>query len=527
MRPRRLIAILGITTVLVVSAGCTGLLGPGTDVSKVDTGVNDDNVPYIAYNYTVQDYADAILEAPNGDIVAERQLSPETGRSAFRLRNPRGGTYTIAIQEGGETKVTEEVEFEGPNPEVVSLNGVWSGPTLEQIQVEIRNTGDLPVQVSEVAVEARDQVTSDSSMYTWLDQNESAQFSASGSYGETITVEKSGNFEGSVSIVTSVGTIQDTIYQEFEGPSIEIISINQEWEGNELIDVETEVRNSGDLPAEVNVTLGNPDPQYFTGEETVEAHSVTKYDFESVYYGNTPLYWAESGGNQSLELVANFTDGFASETIYHEVEGATVEIESMTPSWEYGQLNSVSYSVTNNGEIEAETEIIATINGEEISSDSVSVAPGDTETDEIAGAFGSLYSVESGGEYMLKLAAKGYNSNIKDSISFDGTDAEISNVEASFGSVYDSEKVELTSVDFEMANGGDIIYSYSDVRVTLDGATRTSSPIITELQPGESTSVSEYYIDGIAVSPGQYDLTIEILDGGEITASRTYTVTAG
>jgi hypothetical protein len=525
MRRKRLIAILGMAAVLVVSAGCSGILGPGTSVSQVDAGVTEENVPYIAYNYTVQDYADALLEGPNGQIVAEEQLSPESGRSAFRLADPRSGTYTIAIQEGGETKVTEEVEFDGPNPEIVSLNGIWSGSTLEQIQVDIRNTGDMPVQISEVSIEARGQEMRDSSKYTWLDQNDSAQFSAAGSYSDTITIEEAGTVTGDVSIETSAGTLQGSINEEFEAPSVEFVSITPNWEGNELTNLAAEVRNTGDLPTEVNVTVGNPDPVYYTGEKRVEPHSVEEFDFDSETIWESALFWAESGGNHSLEVVADSPDGFASQVIYHEVEGGTVEIESMTPDWQNGQLESISYSVANDGETEAETEIVASVNGEEVGSDSIALDPETSESFEISG-FTSLYSAESGGDFTVELAAEEYDSSARDTVSFDGPEADISNIEASFGTVWDSEKVELSSVDFELRNGGDVKLSYSDFRVTLDGATRTTSPYTTELRSGETTSHSEYYSDGIAVAPGQYDLTVEILDSGEVISSRTVSVTA-
>ena len=516
-------SIVGVI-ILVTASGCSGILGPGTTVSQVETGVSNDNVPYIAFNYTVQDYAKSLLEGPDGNIIGKRELAPESGRSAFRLPNPRPGTYTIAIQEGGNTKATKELEFDGPDAELVSLSGTWSGATLEQVQTEVRNSGDLPLQISSVAVAARGQRMTDSSMYTWLEPNESSYFSASNSYDQTITIEKAGMVTGDVTVTTSNETLRGTITEEFKPPSIKIDSVRQEWEKNGLIDVELKVRNTGDLPTEVNVSIRHSERTHSTGAESVQPHSATSFDFENEYLGDYPLFRAKSGGNMSVEIVADSPDGFASKTVYHKVQGATVDITNLSTSWNMGKLDTITYTVENSGEIEAESEVLATINGEEIVTDYISVDGKGEQIYEIAGGFTPLHSVTSGGDFTVKLEAKEYDVTAQERVEFDGPKPRISEIQASLDSMYDSDNVELDDVEFTLANRGDVSLSYDKVRVTLKGSSRSFSPYDPSLKPGASESISEYFYDPMSVPPGQYDLEVEIVADGKVTASKTVPV---
>ncbi|MFB6188138.1 MAG: hypothetical protein ABEI86_14910, partial [Halobacteriaceae archaeon] len=87
---RKLWGIVGLVMLLSVSAGCSGLVG-GPQISDVQTGVTSETIPYIAFNYSVDDYSTANLEGPDGEIVSDHELSTNENISAFRMSNPREG----------------------------------------------------------------------------------------------------------------------------------------------------------------------------------------------------------------------------------------------------------------------------------------------------------------------------------------------------------------------------------------------------------------------------------------------------
>jgi hypothetical protein len=80
--------------------------------------------------------------------------------------------------------------------------------------------------------------------------------------------------------------------------------------------------------------------------------------------------------------------------------------------------------------------------------------------------------------------------------------------------------VELSSVSFSVKNTGEIPISYDEIEVEFGGTTRTDSPYGTNsLQPGAQAPESVYFSDGISVKPGDYEITIRVLNDGDVVAS--------
>lgn len=506
---------------LVLLSGCATLGLGGPSISATDTGVTSDGVPYLAFEYSTDDYATALLENPENQIVDKRELSPEENQSALALGEPQAGSYSLVLQQGGETKVEKEVVYDGPSPEIVEVEPTWSGATLEEVAVTVENTGDLPTRISSGSYSARAQSVSQDSMYRWVEPNGTTTVTLSSGYQGAISIEEPGEANVAVRLETSNNTLSTTFTKTFEGPKLEIDSIEPNWDGADLKSAQVWIENTGDMPTTANASIEHAgETLAYSGPSSIAPGERTQMEIASFLY----VYSAEGPGSIELDLIVDGENQHLSDTISHEVEDAKVTINSFSTTWENGRLTDAKGVVENNGEVEGDIRVGLLVDGSEVSGWDIVVSEGDTRTVKF-GDWSHIYSVTSGGTVDVTFEVSGpAGSDTKtESKSFEGIDTSISNADSLFIGNYDSDTSDLSSLDFDVQNRGDVVLTYDTIEVEIDGvSSQESMSFESELAPGESTK--EYYSGDLTVNNGKHTVTIRILNDGEVVGTTQATV---
>lgn len=511
--------------VMLGLAGCGGLAGiGGPSVSNTEATVID-NQPALQFEYDIDDYATAIFESPDGEIVSETRLEPEQNSTALYFSDPQAGEYELLIRRGGETITTRTLNFDGPEAQIEQTDPAWSGHVVGAVNVSVRNDGDVPLYVGNSSYTLNGTEVSNRQA-TFIAPNRTAIVEIGSGFGTGPSITEPGAVEGSVALVTSNGTISSTFSRTLEPASLEIAETDPIWEGSDLEQVDVSVQNVGDVPTEGNVsirrngeTLDTTRPQEINPNQTVlfEARS-----FPSIYT-------VESGGTSEFDVVASSPSGSASDTFRRNLTAASIDVESVTPTWEQGRLTAVQYSATNSGDIEADVSVRVEVNGESVQEYDASIPSGSDEYDAVQSGplIDPAFVADSGGEYEVTVIVETEDTttSASDSTRFDGPDASITEIDPTFISSFDGEGSELTAVSFSVLSEGDIVLNYDTIRVSIDGNSRTdSSSFDSELLPGESSNEYVSLLDNLAVDSGSHDLTIELQNDGETVASETTSV---
>jgi len=523
----RQLRLAGIAVVALVAtvalAGCAGIGGgSGQSLSDAQVGVSEDGSPAVAFNYSVNDYATVLLEGPNDNIINEREVSPAGEQSALYMGDPQPGEYKLVLRQGDSTVTSTMMTFEGSDPEVEEVSPKWSGNTIQSVEVTVRNAGDLPAYVNNATYSARGSSV-ESSVYGWVDAGESRTFNVTTSFGGSISITEAGDVTGSVEVVTNNGTLAGSFSKTFEGPKLSIEQANATWGSSDLELVTATVTNTGDLPTDANISVRRGGESLATTfDKTVPPGESASFEVETL----GSLFSADSGGTVNFDVVANLPEGFVTETLTHEIAGADVTIESVTPSWENGELTSVTVEVSNNGDVQAEGTAEVAVDGSSVTSSSFYVDPGETGSFDITGGFDALYTASSGGSHDVEVTIQGDSGDWTDT-STSTTDlgsygGDISSISGTFYGNYGESTSDLSSLEFTVRNTGDVSLNYDTIEVSMAGATQTVNANSFGLSPGESTT--EYARPDMTVENGKHDVTIRLLSDGEEVASGTGTV---
>ncbi|MGQ4557672.1 hypothetical protein [Halobellus sp. GM3] len=522
MRNGHLSAIILVCS-LIFLAGCGSVVGgPSVSDPRTDT---IEGQPAIVFNYSVDDYSDVLLTGPDGDVINEGTLEPDDDSGALLMSTVKPGTYSIVIQQGGETALEEEITFEGSEASVTSVEGNWSGNRLRNAEVTIENTGDLPAGVTNATISVRDTTVTDPTFYYWIAPGDSRTVSIAPMFG-SVGVDEAGPARVAVDMESTNGNISGEFSRTFQGPNLEITNQSANWDGEVLESSTVTVQNTGDLPtsAEVEIYDGNEELASTLGGTIEPGESVV---FEPSSLG--PIYEAESGGEVQLSIVVNSSSGTTTGEFTRSVSPADLSFDSITPTWQNGQLSEVEFTVTNTGDASTNFNAELNVRGESVSDSEVSIAGQNTETFAFTpGSFsGPLYTVTSGGEVPITVSIETDSQTLSESASerFEDPQAEFSNVDPLFMTQYDSDNEELSSLSFSVRNSGSVALVYDSIRIEIDGTDRTDSPYSSvQVLPGEEIPATVLLSNGISVSSGSHDLTIELRNGGETVVQETVSV---
>ncbi|MFC3476294.1 CARDB domain-containing protein [Halobacterium litoreum] len=524
-RAKLVLALVAIGA-LVALAGCSGIMGSGgPSVSDPAIQMSEDDEPVLAFNYSVNDYSKVLLEGPSGTVLNSGEVSPENNRTGFYLYDPKGGEYTVVLQQGGDTKATKSVTFDGPNAEVQSVEANWSGNKVQNVKVTVENSGDVPVQLMNATATARGDGVSETMLYEWVPAGTTETVNITSSYGASMAIEKPGDVRGSVEVNTTDSTLTGSFEKTFEGPKLSIVDVTDNWNGNTFETADVTVKNTGDLPTSAEVLVNYGDETVGSSyDKDLPAGATVNFEASALGY----IYQAESGGNLTFDVVLNSSSGFKTEQITHEVEGASVQLQSMKTAWQEGELTGVPFSARNNGAVESEFDAKVLVNGEQVATETFWLDPKTSSEFSIeAGYFSDpLYAPSGdGGTYnvTLQISGDGWTDSESTEATFTGVEGEILDVSTMSFSNYDSNTSDLSSVDFTLRNTGDVPMDYDSVRLKVDGVSNTlSESPISSLSPGSSNTV--YLSPDITIEDGSHQLTVEVLDGGEVVASTSTTI---
>lgn len=521
-RTHRLALLFGLA-LLITLAGCSALGGP--TVSEPRVVITDTNQPAILFNYSVDDYATVLLEGPSGQVINENRLEPDKNVDGLLMGEPQPGTYKLIVQQGGETIAQKELKFEGADPVVEAVVVGWSKNNIERVYVEMRNDGDLPVRIEQGTYAARGQTVESDTVHEWIPANDTKTIELASSYSDTITITEPGTVNGRVSIATSNRTVSSTFTKSFDGASMEIADLYATWDRNSLTSVVVSLENTGDLPGETSVHVEHAGETLASSEtKRVSIDGQTRIKL-APYDG---LYHADSGGNVSFDIVVDTPSGTITRTKTHHIEPGQVNLTDFSPVWENGELTKVVYQVRNPGELQQEYEVTLYVNGEEITSRSGYLNPGErSERTLSSGFYDSLYSATSGGSVDVRLVVDYRDKTVGETVTktFEGSSAAISSVSTSFYGNYGSDTSDMGGLSFTVRNTGDTIIEYDAISVTIAGTTATESKYsAVTLQPGAGTTEYLSFVGDLTVPNGQHSMTIELVRNGEVVAETTVTV---
>ncbi len=528
MHRRKVLIVLSVVG-LTVLAGCSSVAsGPDYSVSDPDFVV-EDGEPKLVFDYNASDYATVLVEAPNGEIVQEKKLNPNETAGDMSVSEFQSGEYRLVLREGGDTVADTRMNVSGPSVQTERVSTDWSENTFKRASIVLNNTGDIPVRIDAVTAQvAGETITSHESEWLAPGSSTTAHVAPPSDY---VTVESSGTLYGKVDVETSEGEVSDGFSKQFEGGNLTVDEINPVWDGATLKSVKVDVTNDGDLPASANIAVRD------NGEELASSTSETVAPGDTVEFTDASFSYVhkyESGGEKDVTVVLNSSSGFSQQTFTNRVEPANISIEPMSTIWDSGTLNEVAFVVKNSGEVPADIDYSLTIAGENIDEGSARVDPSSNETITIESSYlfdggDGLYTADGGEEVSVEvsISTDEQTANSSETKTFGDVDAEINKVDPMFTNQYDSSKVELTSVDFQVRNTGDITLTYDTVEIEIGGSTRTINPYLDQrIEPGAENLVSEVFTDGIVVEPGEYEMTVRVLDGGEVVFTDKVTITA-
>lgn len=527
-RPNYALSIIAIA-LLVSLAGCGAISAvTGPSITGTNTTVIEER-PALTVEYETDDYATLLLEDPDGEVVYETRIEPETNSTALFFSEPRPGEYTVVLRQGGETVTSKSITYEGAEVKIESVEQDWFKNKLRSVEVRINNTGDLPLRIGEGAYSVKGYETS-TDFYETVGAGETTTIEVKPSYLGEVKITKPGDVDGELTIQTTAGDVTKELPKTFEPASLSITQTNPTWEGSELVAVEVKVRNNGDVPTTGNATIEHGGEVIaYSGEEEIPPGETVSFTVDP--YGS--IFEADSGGSVEFETVVNSPSGYVSEGFTREIDAATVTIESMSPTWENGQLTELTFTASNDGEVAAEYPVRVTVNGETVFEATVNVPAGDTyeyTAFDVASYAAPKYIAESGGEYEVKVTIETDDGPVSksDVVEFDGVDSSISGVDATFYESFESDGFELSSLSFSLRNEGDLPILFDAIEVSIGGATRTET-MYTEssLLPGESTNQFLTLTEEIVVDSGTQELTIRLKRDGETVVSETVTVSTG
>ncbi|MBP1985953.1 hypothetical protein [Halolamina salifodinae] len=518
----------GAVVALLLLAGCGSIAGGGPSASSPEADVID-GTPVITFNYSVDDYTSVLLESPSGDVINEGTLEPNQSTGTLRMGEPVEGTYKIILQTGGETAAETSVSFNGSDASVETTSAVWERNSLQEAEVTVRNSGDLPMKVSEVALSTDDTTINEEYAYEWIAPGEEKRLSLSPSF-ESIEATERGTFEGTVIVGTSGGTVDGTFSKRFEGANLSITDTSAEWNGGNLETATVTVENSGDLPTEIEATIESSGTDPLATSDQI---AIAPGESKTLELGSLGPIYESTGGNVSLPVVVNSSVGFETTKITHDVAPASVKLVSVNTEWRNGGLISVSYTVENTGDVATDFSVSFKTGGSEFGVSSQRIEGGSSATFTYSGTTysnGPIFNAVSGGDFPVTVAIDSGDGSdsMTDTTTLGEPDVSVSGTDATFFDQYDSELTELSTLSFDIQSTGDIALVYDEVRITLDGSSRSKTLYSdTVVAPGGSETQYMTPSDSIAVEPGSYQMEIVLLFDGEEVASDTVTVSTG
>jgi hypothetical protein len=426
---------------------------------------------------------DAELEI-DGQAVESQSVTLGGGESTtvtFDRTFSDAGSYDVSVsgETAGTVTVLEPASFEVTDASL-SDSEIVEGDTVETT-ASVENTGDLEGSY-DVELEVDGQ-TVDSQSVT-LDGGESTTvafdrtFSDAGSYDVSVSGESAGSLE-----VLTPPDIEATTLETSPNPALE----------GETVDIQVTLENDGGATGEFDAQLQVDGSTEATKTATVEGKSSTQVSFERSF-GEAGEYSVQVSGSETVTVTVEEPASFS-------VTDLSVSSDEILA----GDSVGVTATVANSGDREGTFEADLEIDGQTVSSKSVTV-DGD-QSKEVS----FTRTIEEPGSASIQVADSNTETVTVDRpATFDVTDISLSDSVILEG--------DSTTVTGTVTNVGDRSGDY-DVELIAEGRILQSESV--ELDPGESATVS---FEERFTSPGQYDISLSgTLDGVDLQVDQPAT----
>lgn len=513
----------GLLVALTATAGCGGVesvLGPTASVSNISIELTD-NGPFFTFDYAVDDYTDALLENPNGDVVNRGTLEPSQSEAALFAAPNQPGTYWVILRRGGETLTETSRSYDGADLSIREVTEVWNHNTLEELKAILANEGDLPANLTELTATVGGEQLGGERYGAWIEAGTEATLTVGTQYAG-VTVSEPGTVDGEIRATTPTGTARATFQQQIDPPTLEIVAGNPSWQDLSLVDASVIVRNTGDIPTAATARLEHEGETLGESQQTTVPPGETT-ELQIGDFG--ALFRAEEGGELAFRFVVDGDETQVDQTFTHQIEQPDLSIVSVTPDWEQGTLNGVDTRVENSGDLPDEASGTLYINDESVLETEWNIQPG-TETVSFA-SLGHLYRVKTGGDVTIRveLTHSGTTDSQTTTTTVSAPEGEISEIDLSAWSQFDSNQYDVSTANFTVENTGSVVLYYDRIEVTVDGTTRADNPISEiSIEPGSDYPGTVPFTDPIVVDGGETDVSITLLTSGTSVVEESTTV---
>lgn len=403
-------------------------------------------------------------------------------------------------------------------------NGQVSKATLSNVHIETQFGHPIILFNETVAADSTATVALESPNGTVITE----QPSGIGGEANRISVTDPAAGEYTLNLIQNNQTI-DTKTVTITAPQPRV-TVATNWDAATLSPVIVNIDNEGDLSTNASVSIYEASSElYTTTSQTVTAGGPTTFLLDPT----GGVYTVEESGPVTLRIVIETDTETIERSINHTVQPPAVNIHSVTPVWQTNNLQEVTYSVSNAGDLPADLNGNITVEGTEaVEINNVTV--GANETKAVSSRESTdvdsdpLYRADTGSlKTHITVTYSDSTASASNTTTVTSTSAELRNVETMWTST-SGRDLGLSDVSFTLdtrdsAVGYDTIKIESGNQTVIEDAPNTG----TILSHVESRRL--HYVGGntqIEAAPGTYELTISLLDSNELLVERTVSVTA-
>jgi hypothetical protein len=483
-----------------------------------------DDTPTLRFEYATDGSATALLRDPNDDVVTRVAVTSGEGVAGLAMETLEPGEYDVLLQRDGDTVASDSLTVDSGEPSVrdVALNR--SDDAFKSATITVYNAGAVPVEVVNATVETPNATVGSATVSAWVPARDTATVTVTAT-AERLSIDGDGDVHGTATVGTPGESVSDAFRASVDGANLEITKADQTWDGNTLRTVNVTVENTGDAATNARVAIrGNDTDLWSLPAREIPAGESERFTLGAYGY----VYRPTSGGTVRLAVVANGTSDRDRMAVSHYVEPATLSVDSVSTTWQVGALETVSYTVTNTGEVGDDFTARVAVGETRVGNATETIGPNVTTSFTYGEILpGDLYTAESGGTYPVTVTIVDGNTSATELTNYTGAVAEFSRTDATFDDTPD-DRATLSDLSFRVRNSGDLPLTYDRVAVRINGTNHTAV-----LDSSETVGAGTYtddrvdITDGPTVSTGEYDLTIRLRNGTRVVGTTNVTVSTG
>ena len=308
------------------------------------------------------------------------------------------------------------------------------------------------------------------------------------------------------------------------------LTVTANWDASTLSQIFVAVQNTGDLPTTASVAVSKgASTLYTTPSQTARGGRQTIFLIDP----SDGLYTVNNSGPAKFSIMVSTANNTITKTLTHTIRPASVEITSVTPTWQTTVLKDLSYTVSNTGDLPATLDGSVIVAGDKaVEITDLALDAGETTTistaERATTGSGTLYRADTGAiETRVRL---GYNTttvSASNTSTVVSTSADLEQVQTQWRST-NEDYIGLSDIGFTLQTGASSV-SYNTLRIETGNQTVLSEGLDSgTILPNVDVERS-YYVGGysqIELPPGEHELIVSLRDDDELVLEQTVSVTA-